>query len=248
MRKRSEVVGGRRPETADESMLQVVAASRIIAVHGYTDLTLGHVSVRAPDGTSMFIKRKGLSLGRVTPSDVINVDIGDESALSMPEMHLEAAMHVEAYRLREDVGCVIHGHPLYVTALGATDANLEMVSHDSVLFVDGLGQYDASPDMITTLEQGRKVAETLGTKRVTLLKNHGVMLVGEDVRWAVLAALTLERAVQLQMISASLGNLKPITNEEAMSLFPEKYQDSFLDEYWDDWCTDPRVGLEAGQA
>lgn len=238
------MVGGRPPETSEEAILQVVTASRIIAAHGYMDLTLGHVSVRSPDGTAMFIKRKGVSLGRVTPDDVISVDLDDEDALSVPGMHLEAAMHVETYRLRSDVGCVIHGHPLYVTALGATDAKLEMVSHDSVLFLDGLGVYGESPDMITTLEQGKKVAESLGSRRVTLLKNHGVMLVGEDVRWAVLAALTLERAVRLQLISESLGELRPITDHQAQQLFPEKYQDSFLDEYWDDWRTDPRLGLE----
>jgi L-fuculose-phosphate aldolase len=239
------VVAGQKPETPEEAVQQVVAGSRVIALHGYADLTLGHVSVRSPDGNSMFIKRKGVSLSRVTSDDVITVDLDDEDALAVPGMHLEAAMHVEAYRLRPDVGCVIHGHPLYVTALGATDARLEMVSHDSVLFVDGLGMYDESPDLITTLEQGRKVAETLGARRVTLLKNHGVMVVGEDVRWAVLAGLTLERSVRLQTIAQRLGNLRPISDGEAVTLFPEKYQDPFLDEYWEDWCTDPRLGLEA---
>lgn len=242
------MINGRPPATREDAVLQVVVASRVIAASGYEDLTLGHVSVRGPDASSMFIKRKGVSLGRVAPDDVIVVDLHDPDALRVPGMHLEAAMHVEAYKLRSDIGCVIHGHPLYVTALGATDAELAFISHDAVLFLDGVGIYDASPDMITTFEQGRKVAETLGQRRATLLKNHGVMVAGEDVRWAVLAALTLERAVQLQVIARSLGNIKAITEDEATAMFREKYQDSFLDEYWEDWRTDPLTGMESSGA
>jgi ribulose-5-phosphate 4-epimerase/fuculose-1-phosphate aldolase len=99
--------------------------------------------------------------------------------------------------------------------------------------------------MITTLDQGKKVAASLGQMRATLLKNHGVMVVGEDARWAVLAALTLERAVKIQLAAASLGTVTPISNEDAYELFPHKYQDSFLDEYWEDWSSDPQLGLDS---
>ena len=35
-----------------------------------------------------------------------------------------------------DVGAVVHGHPLHATALAATGARLEMLSHDAVLFAE----------------------------------------------------------------------------------------------------------------
>jgi ribulose-5-phosphate 4-epimerase/fuculose-1-phosphate aldolase len=229
------MISGGRPESVEEAIEQVTLASRIVANAGYEDLTLGHVSVRGPDGSSMFIKRKGMSLSEVTNSDVVRVDLDDLDALSSPTMHLEAVMHLEAYRARPDVGCVIHGHPLYATALGATDGRLDFVSHDSVLFHDGIGLYDESAALITTSAQGRKVAEALGQRRAVLLKNHGVMAVGPDVRWALLASLTLERAIQLQIIALSLGKIDAIPDDEADAMFYEKYQDRFLDEYWENW-------------
>lgn len=228
-------ISGKSPTTEDEAIAQVVAASHIAAAAGYEDLTLGHVSVRGPDGDSMFIKRKGMSLGKVRHDDVVRVGLGDPESLRDPHMHLEAIMHVEAYKARADVGSVIHGHPFYGTALGASDGTLQLVSHDGVLFHEGIGLYDDSASLVTTPEQGRKVADALGQRRAVLLRNHGVMIVGEDVRWTMLAAITLERALKLQLAAASLGEIAPIPDDTASELFYQKYRDHFLDEYWDNW-------------
>lgn len=229
------ITSGKRPVSAEDAAIQVALASRIIARAGHEDLTLGHVSVRGPEDNTIYIKRKGPPLGSLTPDDVIRVSLDDPNALDTPSMHLEAVMHLEVYRSRPDVGSVIHSHPPYSTALSATNASLGFVSHDGILFHEGIGRYDKTVGLITTEEQGRDVAHALGARRAVLLRNHGVLLAGEDVRWAVLAALTLERAIRLQILAGSLGSVEAISDEWADGLFPEKYQDRFLDEYWATW-------------
>jgi L-fuculose-phosphate aldolase len=214
---------------------QVAIACRVIALEGYVDLTLGHVSAREPGSRTIWIKRKGVALDEVEPSDIIQLDLDDPGALALPDYHLESVMHAEVYRAREDVNSVIHGHPLYGTALGATDATLQMLTHDAVLFTDGLGIYDDGPALVTEQGQGRAVAAALGSRRACLLRNHGVVIAGEDVRWAVLTAVTLERAVRFQSVCASLGEGRPIPADSATVLLPQKYQDRFLDEYWAAW-------------
>jgi L-fuculose-phosphate aldolase len=214
---------------------QVAVACRIIALEGYVDLTLGHVSARNPGDRTMWIKRKGVALDEVEPDDVVSIDIDDIDSLRRPEYHLESIMHTEVYRARPEVGSVIHGHPIYGTALGATDAQLQMLTHDAVLFVGGLGYYDDGPALVTTQEQGRSVAAALGSRRAALLRNHGVVIAGEDVRWSVLTALTLERAIRFQVLAASLGPQRPIAEESAALLHPQKYQDAFMAEYWAAW-------------
>lgn len=214
---------------------QVATACRVIALEGYVDLTLGHVSARNPGERMVWIKRKGVALDEVEPSDVIALDIDDPTALESFDYHLESVMHTEVYRARPDVGTVIHGHPVYGTALGSTDGQLQLLTHDAVLFADGIGDYDDGPALITTQDQGRRVAMALGSRRAALLRNHGVVIAGEDVRWAVLAAVTLERAIRFQAIAATLGRPRPITRDAAEHLNPLKYQDGFLDEYWAAW-------------
>ena len=57
---------GRRPGTAEDAVRQVALACRIVARFGQEDLTLGHASVRGPDGRTIYIKRKGKALRDVT--------------------------------------------------------------------------------------------------------------------------------------------------------------------------------------
>lgn len=223
-------------ESAEALREQVALACRVLAAEGYADLTLGHVSARAPGEDAILIKRKGVSLDEVEPDDVIEVGLDGSTRSPAPaDLHLETVLHTEVYRARPDVGAVVHGHPPYATALAATAAELELLTHDAVLFWDGLARFDESVELITEEEQGRAVAQALGARRALLLRNHGVLVVGRDVPWATVAAATLERAVRLQAIAGALGSLTPIARETAEALAPVKYRDRFIVEYWDAW-------------
>ena len=223
----------------DSPATQVAWACRILAAHGYEDLTLGHVSARDSEPDAMWIKRKGVSLAEVAPGDVLRTSInGDFQNAS--DMHLEAVLHTEVYRARPDVRCVVHGHPLHATAFGAAHADLAFISHDAVLFKEGIAALDEVPELIVGKSQGEVVARALGERSALLMRNHGVVVVGKDVPWAVLTALTLERAVQLQATAASLGELRPVPDEAVEPLHEMKYQDAFLSEYWDAWVRELR--------
>jgi L-fuculose-phosphate aldolase len=225
---------------------QVAWACRILALEGYADLTLGHVSGREPGGAIAHIKRKGLGLDEVEASDIIPLDLAGDNEYD-GSMHLEAALHTEVYKLRPDVGAVIHGHPPYVTALGATETKLELLTHDAVLFHDGVAVFEETPELIQIADQGRAVAESLGSRRAVIMRNHGVLVVGQDVPWAVLAAVTLERAVRMQWIAGALGPLRPMDEETARDMFPQKYSDRLVAEYWDAWIRKlRRAGLDRG--
>jgi L-fuculose-phosphate aldolase len=215
---------------------QVAWACRILASEGYADLTLGHISARGPEG-EIWIKRKGVALDEVEPEDVVALD--DPDAV----MHLETVLHTGVYRARPGVGAVVHGHPPYATALGATGADLLPLTHDGILFADGVSRF-GDPDLIVDDDQGDRVAAALGSRRALLMQNHGVLVVGADVKWAVLAAVTLERAAQLQSIASTLGELRPIATQLAIRLQPVKYRDEFVEEYWAAWQR--RVMREGG--
>jgi len=215
---------------------QVAWACRILASEGYADLTLGHISARGPEG-EIWIKRKGVALDEVEAEDVVTLE--DPDAV----LHLETVLHTGVYRARPDVGAVVHGHPPYATALGATAADLLVLTHDGILFADGVSRF-GDADLIVDDDQGDRVAEALGSRRVVLMENHGVLVVGADVKWAVLTAVTLERAAQLQSIASTLGELRPVEHEVARQLQPVKYREEFVEEYWAAWQR--RVTREGG--
>jgi L-fuculose-phosphate aldolase len=220
--------------TAQSVREQVAWACRILALEGFSDLTLGHVSARPVGGETIFIKRKGLALDEVGPEDVVEVD--DPSAA----LHLETVIHTEIYASRPDVGAIVHAHPPYATAFGATTAELQLLTHDAVLFADGIAYFEETSELITEEEQARALAGALGDRRAVLLRNHGVVVADVDVRWAVLSAITLERAVRLQAIATGLGELRPILRDDAERMRADKYQDRFVDEYWAAWIRSVR--------
>jgi L-fuculose-phosphate aldolase len=223
------------PTEEDRQLIEDVAwACRILAMLGYEDLTLGHVSARASDENTVYIKRKGVALGEVVPADILTVDLRD-SANGGEGMHLETVLHTEVYKRRPDVRSVVHGHPPYATAFGATDAEFAFLTHDSVLFANGISTYDGVPDLIVDEAQGAAVAEALGSGSALLLRNHGVLVAERDVRWAVLAGVLLERATQLQSIATALGPLHPIPEHLLGGIHAAKYQSQFAGEYWDAW-------------
>jgi L-fuculose-phosphate aldolase len=219
---------------------QVAWACRILAAHGYEDLTLGHVSAREDDNPGvMWIKRKGVSLAEVTPDDVLRASI-DGDIENATDMHLESVLHTEVYRSRPDVRCVVHGHPLHATALGAAHADLAFLSHDAIMFQEGLATLDEVPELIVGRSQAQVVADALGERHVLLMRNHGVLVVGQDPPWAVLRAVTLERAVALQATAGRLGDLRAVADDAVAPLHEMKYQDSFLAEYWEAWIRELR--------
>ena len=223
---------------------QVARACRILALEGYTDLTLGHASARADDPYTIYIKRKGPGLDEVCPDDIVAVDLRDPDGLSASDLHLETAMHTEVYRARADVGGVIHGHPPFATALGATGAGLEFLTHDAALFADGLPVFDETPSLILTwwvVEPSRMRA--LGGHRALLLRNHGALIAGRDLRWAVLTAVTLERHSPPDDRGIS-GVLARFLQTWADRILPVKYQEVSR-QYWSAWIR--RVRRSPGQ-
>lgn len=228
--------GGRAVDALRGLRSDIAAACRVLASEGYSDLTLGHASARIPGRDAILIKRKGIALGEVTADDVVMVDLEGRALEEGAELHLETALHTEVYRARPDVGAVVHGHPLHATALAATGARLEMLSHDAVLFAEGLPRYEASPDLVMSAGEGAAVAAALGGCRAVLMRNHGVLVVGDDVPWMVVTAATLERAARIQAVAGTMGGaLSPMSDEDARRLAPEKYRDGFVREYWDAW-------------
>ena len=211
--------------------MQVAWGCRILAMQGHGDLTLGHVSARGSDGR-IYIKCKGLGLSEVRLGDVLAMDMECNKLSGAGEVHLEAVLHAEVYRGRPDVGAIVHTHPVYATAMSATEERLQFVNHDSVLFRDGLGIYDEDADLVLGPGSAKEVMRALGNRRAVLMCNHGILVADKTVPWVVYAALTLERAVRVQAIAKSLGKVRPIPQKRIPRIFSNKYQDKFTEEYW----------------
>jgi ribulose-5-phosphate 4-epimerase/fuculose-1-phosphate aldolase len=97
---------------------------------------------------------------------------------------------------------VVHTHPPYSIAFAARGAPLRPVSHEGSFFwPHGVPVFDRFTDLVKTAEQGHLVAAALGKGTALFLRNHGIVVAHVSIEEAVWAALSLERAAQVQLLA-----------------------------------------------
>lgn len=224
--------GARVATQARALRAKLALACNILAMEGHTDISLGHASLREPGAQEYWVKASGLGLEEITADDVILVDFSGRKLRGDRPAHRELPIHAEIYRKRPDVCAVVHTHPPYATALTATVQPLRPVSHEGALFLD-LPRFTLTTDLIVTPDQGRALAEALGSHRAVLLKNHGVVTVGASIQEATLVAIFLERAARVQSLAGSFGSIVWTDPEEAAAKAERIYHPKAIENFWE---------------
>lgn len=148
------------------------------------------------------MKPAGLGLDEIQPDDLLLLDYAGTVLAGRHARHEEFPIHAEVFRARPEVSCVVHTHPPYSIAFGARGGRLMPVSHEANFFwPHGVPVFDRFTDLVKTSEQGQLVAAALGDGVALLLRNHGIVVAHQSVEEAVWAAMSLERAAQVQLLA-----------------------------------------------
>lgn len=181
-------------------------ACRILAANGHGDNIFGHVSVRA-DGDRFWMKAQHLGLEEITEDDLVLLDRAGNVLEGKRERHIEFPIHAEVFHARPDVMCVVHTHPPYSVVAGARHLEIRPVGHEGALFwPPGVPIFEEFTDLVTTGEQGERVAKTLGPRIGLFLRNHGIVTAASSIALATVAAITLEKAAMLQLLAQPTPN------------------------------------------
>jgi ribulose-5-phosphate 4-epimerase/fuculose-1-phosphate aldolase len=209
---------------ADPALLaDISAGSRILADLGVLD-GFGHVSARHPTRPGHFLMARSLAPALVTPADVMEFDAdGNPVDAQGRAVFLERFIHAEIYRARPDVNAVVHTHSPGVIPFGISKVALQPVFHNAAFLGAGVPVFDiraaanGPTDMLVRdAALGRALAATLGDKPVALMRGHGDVAVGPDVRTAVFRAYYTDVNARLQAQALALGGpLTFLTPEES---------------------------------
>jgi ribulose-5-phosphate 4-epimerase/fuculose-1-phosphate aldolase len=213
----SPTIESNKEATQEEQIKEKLAlACRILGTEGHDDLNLGHLSARSPDQQNvMLMKGRGLCLSEIHGEDMVAIDFDYQKRSGKRETHGELPIHVEIYKSRPDVNCVIHTHPLYATAFSATGKQLKPVNNEGVLFAKPLPYFDLVTDLVVTPDLGKALAEKLGDEKAILMKNHGIVVVGETIEMATITAFLLEKAIKTLYVATVFGEPKWTDDKEA---------------------------------
>jgi L-fuculose-phosphate aldolase len=195
----------RIPTAADQKLrLNLALASRVLSSNGHDDFHQGQVSARAPSSPEFWIKRSMIGFDEACPDDMILASV-DATTPGHRDAPPELPLHQAVYAARPDVGAIVHSHAPHTLVFGATDLPLRPLSHDGACFQGRIARFDETSQTILSLEVGEAVARALGDGSCLLLQNHGGLVVAPSLRQAVVLAIVLERACQLQLLAESSG-------------------------------------------
>jgi ribulose-5-phosphate 4-epimerase/fuculose-1-phosphate aldolase len=207
----------RAQSTADMKMLldDLVAANRILYRQGVVD-GFGHVSVRHPARSDRFLLSAAKAPGRVTAEDIMEFDL-DGKPIDGRErpIYSERFIHSEVYKARSDVNAVIHSHSPTVIPFSVTQVPLRPVHNTASFLAPEVPVFEMrkaagmTNNLVTDSARGKALVETLGDRPVALLRGHGNVVVGPDLRRTVSRAIYTEVNARMLLQAVMLGG--PIT-------------------------------------
>ena len=196
--------------SAEEWQVRVdlAACYRAIAMYGWDDLVFTHITARVPGPEEHFlINAYGLMFEEMTASSLVKVDLNGDKVLDSPYPINPAGfvIHSAVHEARPDIGCVVHTHSKAGIAVSAQKDGLLPLSQTSLFPYATLAYHDYEGVALNDAEKPRLVAD-LGDKRAMILRNHGLLTVGDSIADAFLLLYVLETACQIQVMAQSSGN------------------------------------------
>lgn len=199
----------RESVSAEEWKVRVdlAAAYRLVASYGWDDLVFTHISARVPGPEHHFlINPYGMLFDEITASSLVKIDLDGNVVMESPHQVNPAGftIHSAVHAAREDALCVMHLHTQYGIAVSAQSRGLLPISQQSLFALASLGYHDYEGVALNQDERPRLVAD-LGDKTFLILRNHGLLTVGQSVADAFLAIYILENACRIQILAQSGG-------------------------------------------
>jgi ribulose-5-phosphate 4-epimerase/fuculose-1-phosphate aldolase len=229
------------PRTAQEAILQVVMANRVLSNEGILD-ALGHVSVRNPVNTNTFFQARSISPFEVTPEDILEIDLdGNVVTQTTLKPYGERIIHGAILKARPEMNAVFHGHFAAVIPFSVTNTPIRPVTHVGSFLYQGVPIYDnyepGDGMLIRTKHEGERIAKHLGQHRVHLLRGHGCDIVAENLLRLVASALHLRDNATIQWQTLLSGKeMKYLSPEEAKTAMEiALFGASPIDRMWGYW-------------
>lgn len=183
----------------------VLAAARDMLARGLVEGTAGNISARQEDGT-IVITPAAVDYAGMQLDDLVVVDAGGRpvEARAGRSPSSETLLHTACYSAFEDVGAVIHSHPVHATMFAVTHQGIPACIDEFSLYVGGDVRCTAYAPS-GTAGVGAAAVDALRGRGAALIANHGLVAVGPDPQHALHVTAVVERSARIVWGARSLG-------------------------------------------
>lgn len=190
-----------------EARQQLAACYRVFDMLGWSEMIYNHITLKVPDEEGAFlINPFGLHFSEVTASNLVKIDIDGNTLDDSPYPVNQAGFtqHALFHKHLPDAHCIMHTHTTAGMAVSSVEGGLQPTNFYACNFVGQIAYHDFEGVTVRS-EEGERLMEHLGGKRVMLLKNHGILVMGRTLPEAFIKHWSLQRACEIQVATASMG-------------------------------------------
>ncbi|QMU79268.1 class II aldolase/adducin family protein [Streptacidiphilus sp. PB12-B1b] len=197
---------------------RLVVALRLFGRLGFEEGVAGHITARDPEWTDHFwVNPFGMSFKHIRVSDLILVNHEGQVVAGRHHVNQAAfAIHAQVHAARPDVVAAAHSHSVHGKTLSSLGELLEPLTQDVCAFYEDHALFDDYTGVVLDIEEGRRIAAALGGHKAVILRNHGLLTVGDSVDAAAWWFVTMERSCQVQLAAKAAGKPVHISHENAL--------------------------------
>lgn len=197
---------------------KLAAALRLFGKFGFDEGVAGHITVRDPERTDHFwVNPMGKSFKLMKVSDLLLVSHTGEVVEGNGLLNGAAfTIHSQIHMANPKVIAAAHSHSVYGKAFSCLGRTLDPLTQDACAFYDDHVLFDDFSGVVLDNSEGERIAAALGDKKAAILKNHGLLTVGETIDAAAWWYITMERSCQAQLLAEAAGTPHAIDHEVAL--------------------------------
>ena len=200
-----------------ESLLEL-PKNRLVTMHS------GTVSGRDPATGNIVIKPTGFRYDRLTPSDLLVMDINGKILEGTLRPSSDTETHLYLYQHRPDIFGIVHTHSPYACTFAVLGRPIPAVMTSAALLGGEIpiGGYAA----VGGEDIGSEIISKIGNCSAIIMQNHGVYTIASTVGQATIDAVEVEDLAKIALFSSMLGDPIKLTQaqiEEFQNIYHTMY-------------------------
>ena len=199
--------------------VDLAAAFRWTARLNMHEAVANHFSLAINDaGTRFLMNPNQVHFARIKASDLIVVDANDPDTLTGPNAPDATAwgLHGGMHRHCPHARCAMHVHSIHATVLASlADSSLPPIDQNSATFFNRY-VIDDHYGGLAFEQEGKRCAQLLTdpSKKVLIMGNHGVMIIGNTVAETFNRLFYFERAAETYIRALQTGQPLRVLSDE----------------------------------
>jgi len=194
-----------------EARQQIVQIAHELFNAGHFTSTGGNISARSSERDAIWITPRGLYKGALREEELVLIRPGGEVLEGVNAPSIEHPMHFASFRARPEATGAVHTHSPVATAFGICGQRFEPINTDAVALADTV---TVPWQMPGSEELAEAVGAALERSRGAILQNHGLMVVGDDLREAATRAAMIEETARVALYVKQFGGAVSFVPDE----------------------------------